>query len=196
MSAVIPQPVIPQPATPKPAATLVLVSNCDPNPRVLMGIRAMTMAFMPGKAVFPGGRVEADEGALDSQSPLALAVNAPTSSFCVTPEVAAAAALRELTEETGLRYQDLGPTGPLTCFGRAITPAFSPKRYDTLFFLGAISAPIPPTLGDAELERIAWYTATEIDLLPTMGITQRALAAAFHCLENRDTAEFSELTRL
>ena len=44
---------------PKDAATLILVRRDQTQPRVLMGKRAGTNAFMPDKYVFPGGRVDA-----------------------------------------------------------------------------------------------------------------------------------------
>ncbi len=48
-----------QPALrPKDAATLVLVDSDGPEPRLLMGRRRADLVFMPGKYVFPGGRVD------------------------------------------------------------------------------------------------------------------------------------------
>ena len=67
--------VISQPVTgvkPRKAATLILIDRSGPEPKVLMGKRHAGHKFMPGKFVFPGGRVEpADRrmniaGALDS----------------------------------------------------------------------------------------------------------------------------------
>ena len=55
----------PPPATPKArtlrprdAATLIIVDQSQGEPRVLLGRRRMDMAFMPGRYVFPGGRVD------------------------------------------------------------------------------------------------------------------------------------------
>ena len=44
--------------TPKNAATLIVIDRTGPEPRVLMGKRHHGHKFMPGKFVFPGGRIE------------------------------------------------------------------------------------------------------------------------------------------
>src|SRR5262245_26869518 len=44
---------------PKDAATLILVDRSGSRPKVLLGRRHANHKFMPGKFVFPGGRVEA-----------------------------------------------------------------------------------------------------------------------------------------
>ena len=43
---------------PKDAATLILVDRDDRVPKVLLGKRHHGHKFMPGKFVFPGGRVD------------------------------------------------------------------------------------------------------------------------------------------
>ena len=43
---------------PRDAATLIIVDNSSGEPRVLLGRRRLDMVFMPGRYVFPGGRVE------------------------------------------------------------------------------------------------------------------------------------------
>src|SRR4051812_12319574 len=43
---------------PRPAATLILLDRSGSEPTVLMGRRNPALAFMPGKFVFPGGRIE------------------------------------------------------------------------------------------------------------------------------------------
>src|SRR5689334_31825 len=56
---------------PRDAATLVIVDRTSRKPKVLMGRRHPGHRFMPGKFVFPGGRVESGDrrmpayGALD-----------------------------------------------------------------------------------------------------------------------------------
>src|SRR4051794_8513753 len=44
---------------PVDAATLILIDRTGPVPKVLVGKRHDKVVFMPGKFVFPGGRVEA-----------------------------------------------------------------------------------------------------------------------------------------
>jgi hypothetical protein len=43
---------------PRDAATLIIVDNSSGEPRVLLGRRRLDMVFMPGRYVFPGGRVD------------------------------------------------------------------------------------------------------------------------------------------
>ena len=43
---------------PRDAATLILVDRSSGEPRILMGRRGDAQVFMPGKYVFPGGRVD------------------------------------------------------------------------------------------------------------------------------------------
>ena len=47
---------------PKDAATLILIRRDAAKPRVLMGKRSGGHVFMPDKYVFPGGRVDPDDG--------------------------------------------------------------------------------------------------------------------------------------
>ena len=46
---------------PKDAATLILVDRSGPAPKVLLGKRHARHKFMPGRYVFPGGRVDPDD---------------------------------------------------------------------------------------------------------------------------------------
>jgi hypothetical protein len=43
---------------PKDAATLILIDRSGDKPKVLVGKRHDKVVFMPGKYVFPGGRVD------------------------------------------------------------------------------------------------------------------------------------------
>src|SRR5262252_5568929 len=48
----------PRALRPRDAATLIIVDMASGEPRVLLGRRRADMVFMPGRYVFPGGRVE------------------------------------------------------------------------------------------------------------------------------------------
>ena len=54
------------PLRPRDAATLILVDRAKAQPRVLLGRRRDDMKFMPGKYVFPGGRVDKTDRGADS----------------------------------------------------------------------------------------------------------------------------------
>jgi 8-oxo-dGTP pyrophosphatase MutT (NUDIX family) len=171
---------------PKDAATLILVDRSAATPKVLVGKRHDNVVFMPGKFVFPGGRVDK----LDNRVPVAasipkeLEVNLLKGSPKITASRArslAVAAIREACEETGLclgRKTDgatptlEGPWQPFTEAGllpdpsglfliaRAITPPGRIKRFDTRFFTADASAITHRVEGvihpDAELVELVW----------------------------------------
>jgi 8-oxo-dGTP pyrophosphatase MutT (NUDIX family) len=146
---------------PKDAATLIILDRSASTPKVLMGRRHPNHKFMPGKFVFPGGRIEAGDRQMNVTGMLADAcetrlmkrVQRPTMSRA---RALALAAIRETFEETGLLFgsADLGrpdnpPPGPwsdfaahgvypdleaVTFIARAITPPRRPKRFDARFF--------------------------------------------------------------
>ncbi|NIX77713.1 NUDIX domain-containing protein [Microvirga terricola] len=146
---------------PADAATLIILDRKAKKPKVLMGKRHAGHKFMPGKYVFPGGRIEAEDrampvaGALHPRAEQALMarVTKPSLQRCRT---LALAAIRETFEETGLllgskdygspestpkgAWESFGEHGVfpdlegLQLIGRAITPPRQIKRFDTRFF--------------------------------------------------------------
>ncbi|MDA3888747.1 MAG: NUDIX hydrolase [Allgaiera sp.] len=144
------------------AATILLVRRDGDAPQVLMGQRGAKAAFMPNKFVFPGGAVDPGDAAVPLAGPLP-DVCAGRLACDTSAEVArarAAAAIRELWEETGLvmgvpgawpvapapDWQDFAGLGlvpsaaGLTYVFRAITPSGRPRRFDARFFLADASA--------------------------------------------------------
>ncbi len=126
----------------RPAATILLLRDGALGLEVLMVARAREVDFASGALVFPGGRVESTDAALAPAED-------PLGAFRV-------AAIREAWEESGILLAQ--PPGPefaaegeflthlharglmpshaaLTPFAHWITPAHSPKRFDTHFFL-------------------------------------------------------------
>ena len=66
---------VPGPALkPKDSATLIIVRQDGPKPRVLMGKRHAKSAFMPNIYVFPGGRVDIADSRIAPASQLDPAV--------------------------------------------------------------------------------------------------------------------------
>ncbi|MGO4851236.1 NUDIX hydrolase [Phaeovulum sp. W22_SRMD_FR3] len=161
----------PSPATAAPpdrsalrhaASVVVLRHDLPGGPAVLMGQRGASAAFMPSKYVFPGGAVDPQDATVPLWQPLPAALSAALSQMpCpggtppVTPEALAAAALRELWEETGLilgHPSDWPAAVPGDWAGfaargyrpdaqalrfvfRAITPTGRPRRFDARFFM-------------------------------------------------------------
>jgi 8-oxo-dGTP pyrophosphatase MutT (NUDIX family) len=170
---------------PRNAATIILIDRSSPTLKVLMGRRHHGHKFLPGKYVFPGGRVEASDrhvpvtGELDPQveSRLMQRVRNPSRAKA---RALAVAAIRELGEETGLllgrKVEELlrlppawsafaqagvqPDIGALHFIARAITPPRRPRRFDTRFFAadsGLIAHRVDGVLGpDAELVELAW----------------------------------------
>ncbi|WP_414474196.1 NUDIX hydrolase [Microvirga sp. M2] len=147
---------------PVDAATLIIIDRRGKHPKVLMGRRHEGHTFMPGKFVFPGGRIEAGDrsmtvtGALHPRAEQALMTRVSRPSL-QRSRALALAAIRETFEETGLLLgtRDYGspdsvPAGtPWEAFrehgvfpdlealhfiGRAVTPPKRVKRFDTRFF--------------------------------------------------------------
>lgn len=181
------------------ASTIILVRNPETSPAVLMGQRGKTAVFMPDKFVFPGGAVDAS----DADVPL---VGAPEGacrsrlearSESVGPDALAAAAIRELWEETGLRlgrsapwapppgWQDFAATGlapdasALRFFFRAITPPGRPRRFDARFFLADAAAlagdPDDFSAAEDELCHLHWVPLGDVRALNLPFITRIVL---------------------
>ena len=181
------------------AATLILLRDRDSAPAVLMGQRGQSAAFMPGKFVFPGGAVDPNDGQVP-MTPLPEPDAARLAQDSRLPATSiAAAAIRELWEETG---QILGSQGPwdgaprgwrgfaatghipnaaaLTFFFRAVTPQGRPRRFDARFFLADATAlasdPDDFAGAEDELAHLQWVPLTEARRFDLPFITQVVLA--------------------
>jgi 8-oxo-dGTP pyrophosphatase MutT (NUDIX family) len=91
---------------PVDAATLVLLDDSSSSAKILMGRRNQSLKFMPGKFVFPGGRVDAADRKVDAMGDLSPETHARMTARVVRPTLPrsralAAAAIRETFEETG-----------------------------------------------------------------------------------------------
>lgn len=181
---------------PKDAATLILVRRDQTQPRVLMGKRAGTNAFMPDKYVFPGGRVDPHDGKALAWEELRPEVEAQLRlQSRRLPRAMALTAIRETFEETGLivgrsaEMPDTCPIGwedfhrldiapdlaPLTFIGRAVTPPYRPRRFDARFFMAEAEVALiderPPVDG-AELSDLQWVTLADAMKLDLPSVTR------------------------
>lgn len=197
---------------PKDAATLILVRRDQAAPRVLMGKRSGKHAFMPDKYVFPGGRVDPQDGRPPTLSELRHRDEAKLRiKSRRTPRAFALTAIRETFEETGLivgrpkqlpvgkiegwdTYYDLGAAPCLkgmTFFGRAVTPPYRPKRYDARFFFGLAEDLLiderPPVDG-AELSDLQWVTLDDAMALDLPSVTRFMLGEIKERLETPQRA--------
>src|SRR5205807_7548664 len=92
---------------PKDAATLILIDRAGATPKVLLGKRHHGHKFMPGKFVFPGGRVEPNDRHVPVVADLDPRLEAKLLKRVRRPSrdrarAMAVAAIREVFEETGL----------------------------------------------------------------------------------------------
>jgi 8-oxo-dGTP pyrophosphatase MutT (NUDIX family) len=92
---------------PRDAAALILIDRAGPVAKVLLGRRHHRHKFMPGKYVFPGGRLEPADRRMETAGPLDRRVERRLMRDVARPSAAKAralalAAIRETCEETGL----------------------------------------------------------------------------------------------
>src|ERR1700751_4355901 len=202
---------------PRDSATLILVDRSSAVPKVLLGRRHERHRFLPGKFVFPGGRIEAADRLMapaaalhqEHAKKLMQRVQRPS------PAKAAAfalAAVRETYEETGIMIGALTdepmhvPPGPWQAFARAhiapdlgavhfiaraITPPRRPLRFDSRFFTADVSGIARRDDGfvgpDKELVELVWLPITQARELDMPGIT----AVVLEELQDRITAGMS-----
>lgn len=182
------------------AATTILLRDAPGGPAVLMGQRGANAAFMPNKFVFPGGAVDAADADVPFARPLADTVRRALAARSGTlPDALAAAALRELAEETGQvigrpgdgcqwpGFDGLRPdAAPLRFVFRAITPPGRPRRFDARFFLAEAAAlstdPDDFSRAEDELSHLHWVPLAEARALDMPFITEVVLEeiAAIH----------------
>jgi 8-oxo-dGTP pyrophosphatase MutT (NUDIX family) len=152
---------------PRDAATLILVDRTASPVKVLLGKRHHGHKFMPGKYVFPGGRVEALDRRLAAKALLDAPLEARLKHKTKKPSgilsrALVVAAIRETFEETGLLlgidktyappnataegWATLASAGVhpklsgIHFIARAVTPPGRPRRFDTRFFTADASA--------------------------------------------------------
>lgn len=181
------------------AATVIVVRDAATDPALLMGQRGRSAAFMPSKYVFPGGAVDSGDEAVALGGDL----NPTCSARLDRPgqpsaRALAAAAIRELWEETGQvagtpapwpdpprGWRGFAGTGHrpdasgLAYAFRAITPPGRPRRFDARFFLlpaeRLASDPDDFSRAEAELGHLHWVPLAEARALDLPFITSVVL---------------------
>ncbi len=195
------------------AATIVMIRRDGDQPRVLMGQRGKSAAFMPSKFVFPGGAIDPQDHETIAERPLREDVAAKLS-LRTDPALAPAlamTAIREVWEETGLAIATSDGTAPadppsewagfyaaghrpdaagLDFIFRAITPPGRPRRFDARFFLADLSdiANDPDDFSGAEdeLSHLSWLTLPDARALDLPFITEVVLAEVEARLKSPD----------
>lgn len=204
----------PSEAPVRDAATVILVRDPASDPHVLMGQRGTSAAFMPDKFVFPGGAVDSGDALVPLAETVSPLCRARLSSFSgkAGPDQLAAAAIRELWEETGqclgvnrlwrepprdwtdFAARGLLPdAGALSFFFRALTPPGRSRRFDARFFLADAAAlasdPDDFDAAEDELSYLQWVPLTRVRDLNLPFITRVVLAELAHHLPRTDAPD-------
>ena len=173
-----------EPVVPIPAATVVVLREASAGLEVLLTHRPATMAFAPDMHVFPGGRVDAADGAAG------LAARSVTATADVAVHIAA---IRELWEECGILLADSaaapGDVGAVRAalvegsigfdevaeqldlrlrtdllhpLSRWVTPPGYPRRFDARFFAAVLPADTPEaTIASGEVAALEWFRPSD-----------------------------------
>jgi 8-oxo-dGTP pyrophosphatase MutT (NUDIX family) len=202
---------------PRDSATLILIDRAHEVPKVLLGRRHERHRFLPGKFVFPGGRIEpsdklmAASAALHDRHLARLMLRTKRPSLAKAASFALAA-VRETYEETGLMIgvpsADPVPVLPgvweafakagilpdlsqIHFIARAITPPKRPLRFDSRFFAADVATIARREDGfvgpDKELVELVWLPLNEARKLDMPGIT----AVVLEELQDRIAADMS-----
>lgn len=179
------------PQRPRDAATLIVIRRDGATPRILLGQRHGSHAFMPNKFVFPGGRLDPADCRVRPARDLhettlaKLMIRMRVGASAARARGLAHAAIREAFEETGLlvgrRSAEASPDlSGLVFFARAITPPGRSRRFDSRFFV-ADAASVgnldrPEHAGSGELLDPGWFNLTEALALDLPAITKDILA--------------------
>ena len=179
---------------PRDAASLILLRGEGKALEVLAGRRPLSVKFMPGVYVFPGG-------AIDPPDRIAWSVETATEALGPKLMRSARAALRETWEEAGVligrpggrpaaqparapieqAYIEQGLMAAmdvLTYVGRAITPSHSFRRFNTRFFLGDGGNVFGEPAASEELEDVRWHPIGREPLESFRDVTRFMLARA------------------
>ena len=124
-----------EPVPPRQAATVIVLQGGADALEVLLVRRNPAQRFMGGAWVFPGGAIDAHEGAGDLAHRLA--------------------GVREMAEEASVELPD---PAALIRFSRWITPPQVRIRFDTHFFLAALPDGAEPRADGKECVDLGWFT--------------------------------------
>ena len=145
------------PLRPRDAATLVIVDTARNEPRVLMGRRRADQVFLPGKYVFPGGRVDRGDGAVEAAHELKdgeiakLLMDMKGRASVTRARALALAAVRETYEEAGIRV------------GRVAYHSSQPWPFPASLMIGCHGEALNSDIvkDERELEDCRWFDRAE-----------------------------------
>jgi glyoxylase-like metal-dependent hydrolase (beta-lactamase superfamily II)/8-oxo-dGTP pyrophosphatase MutT (NUDIX family) len=181
------EPRVPGPARPKDAAAVILLrEGTDPaDPQFFWARRGRRMAFLPGFHAFPGGQLDAADAEIEVAAVTGDGLDPARAAFvaCAVRElfeetgVLLARGVESLTKGQLASVLDDLTSGRMTFgellrhygltldardfefAGRWVTPPFSPRRFDTLFFVARCPRKQEPRPLSSEFEGGGWTTA-------------------------------------
>ncbi|MCC0017352.1 MAG: NUDIX domain-containing protein [Rhodobiaceae bacterium] len=186
---------------PRDASTVILLDRSKGRYHALLGRRHDRHVFLPGKFVFPGGRVDRSDGRIPAAAELRpdvtdkLLLDMKRGKGARGARALALAAIREVFEETGIAigrpyegkptrspnwkdFFDLGLAPDLSVLhyvARAITPPGRPRRFDTRFFVIDMTETGHSTdemmRPCDELDELVWIPVEDADKLDTQPVT-------------------------
>ena len=190
---------------PRDAASLIVLRGHGRDLELLAGRRPGHVKFMPGVYVFPGGAIDPED-----RRPWRV----ESGGAHLPPRLArcARAALRETWEEVGVLIgRPADPNAPLpaatpieraycehgllagldllTYVGRAITPSYSNRRFNTRFFLSDARNVFGEPVSSEELEDVRWYPIGQHLLDSFRDVTRFMLARAIALRDGTATGD-------
>jgi endoribonuclease LACTB2 len=173
------------PVTPRDAAAVILLREPD-DPKVFWVKRSYKLAFMGGFHAFPGGQMDADDAAIPlANCPVDPDGKAAAIRVCAIREIfeetgvllaqgaesiphAQRAELRQLLHDNQISFKGLLAKAGLTLDARLlaeiprwVTPASSPRRFDTRFFTAWLPEGQETEILPGELETGEWLRPYE-----------------------------------
>ncbi len=206
------------PVTPVPAATLLLLRDGPEGVEVLLTTRHTSAGFAAGAAVFPGGKLDAEDHvrAMAAGVGDAFRIAAVRETFeesgillarCAGRDILSGAELDELLARRS-NTEDFGAfvaharltlaTDLLVPFAHWITPIDQPKRYDTRFFLAPAPAGQTARHDGHEAVEVHWLTPAGAIAAAREGRIKLVMATRLNLLKlgrNRTVAEALEAGR-
>ncbi|MDQ0664611.1 8-oxo-dGTP pyrophosphatase MutT (NUDIX family) [Arthrobacter ulcerisalmonis] len=150
------------------AVSVILIRDSAGGLEAFVQHRASTMDFAAGAVAFPGGRVDSIDSsgwyfdheilADHAAAWAASKISEPPSLSLLNVGRLMAAARREVEEECGISLDQ----SALKPWANWITPEGLPKRFDTYFYVSAVTAGVEPIHQTTEASASLWIPVVEL----------------------------------
>jgi 8-oxo-dGTP pyrophosphatase MutT (NUDIX family) len=147
------------------AAVILLRDRSDGRAEVFLVRRHRSSSFLPSMFVFPGGKLDKEDGNHEAAAARELFEEAGVLLSPNCPANLAEWRRRILGGEASFRdLVDAGVVLDTTClrfWSRWITPSLEPRRFDARFYLAMLPADQQPSFDDKETVDAVWVTPAE-----------------------------------